>query len=179
MILEILIFLCTVAPVIPLLLMITIWKLFFEKNAKRLQRLYRRMDNISLKVNRTILSDKQPFGEIRIPAMILGVSGLVYTLLTAMFGVGINWNTRTVEFFYLMDPSIDIINPMQQFPMYTWAVMFIGYYLAVALLIYMWFEYCKFRWLHIPMEYRAKTIEIKKDKKEKRELFVMNGRRKS
>jgi hypothetical protein len=175
MIIEIIIFLCIVAPVIPLALMVIIWKLFFEKNAKRLQRLYRRMDTISLKINRTILSDKQPFGEIRIPAMILGISGLVYTLLTTMMGVGINWNTRTVEFFYLIDPSPDMINPMQQFPTYIWIVMFASYYVAISLMIYFWFEYCKWRWMNIPTEYRVKTVEIKKEK----ELFAMNGRRKS
>jgi hypothetical protein len=179
MIIEIVIFLCFIAPLIPLLLMLAIWHFFFEKNAKRLQRLYRRMDNITLKCKGLLYSDKQPFGEIRIPAMILGVSGLVFTLLTTMFGVGINWNTHTVEFFWAIDKSPDLIDPMQQFPDYVWAVMFIGYYVAVAFMIYMWFEYCKFRWMNIPNEYRVKTIEIKNNKKEKKELFVMNGRRKS
>lgn len=179
MILETIVFLCFVAPVIPLALMIAIWKLFFEKDAKRLQRLYRRMDNIALKTKGALFKDEQPYGEIRIPAMILGTSGLVFTLLTTMYGVGINQYTREVEFFYLMDPSPDIINPMQQFPWYGEYLMFISYYVAIIFLIYFWFEYQKWRWMNIPVAYRVKTIEIKESKKEKKELFAMNGRRKS
>lgn len=179
MIIEILVFLCFIAPVIPFVIMIVIWHFFFEKDAKRLQRLHRRMDNIELKVKAGLYSDRQPFGEIRIPAMILGVSGLVYTLLTTMFGVGIDWVNHNVTFFYLLDPSPDIINPMQQFPEYCWIVMFIGYYMAVTFLIYIWFEYCKWRWINIPIEYRKREVTVSGENKKKPSLFAMNGRNKN
>ena len=178
MIIEIIVFICIIAPIIPLLLMTAIWHFFFEKDAKRLQRLYRKMDSIDLKVKAGLYSDKQPFGEIRIPAMILAIAGLVYTLLTTMMGVGINWNTRTVEFFYLIDPSPDIINPMQQFPDYCWIVMIASYYVAIIFLIFFWFEYCKWRWINIPVEYRKREVTLSSENKSKPSLFAMNGRRK-
>jgi len=129
--------------------MVAIWRLFFLKDAKRVKRLLKLQDNIVLKCRKSLLNDQKPFGEIRIPAMILAVSGLIFNVIAFSFGIGYNRLTMQPEFFYLMDPSPDIINPMQQFPEYCWIVMIIGYYITVGILIWSWFEYCKWKWVNL------------------------------
>jgi hypothetical protein len=106
--------------------------------------------------------------------MILAVSSLIFITLTMAYGIGYNRMTMQPEFFYAMDPSPDIFNPMEQYPDFCFIILFIGYYMAISLLIFFWFEYCKWKWMHIPVEYR---IEYKKIKDKKEVLFAMNGRK--
>jgi len=108
----------------------------------------------------------RPFSEWRIPIMILMVSSVFFVLLTAMFGVTID--TRTHEVAYNFDgwnnkPIEDgVHNPMNQFPDFTYVVMIIGYYMGAVCLIYLWFDYCKWKWEKIPIEHRIEYREHKK-----------------
>jgi hypothetical protein len=108
-----------------------------------------------------MINDK-PYIEWRLPVMLLTVSGVIFILLTAMFGVGVNKFTGAIE--YHMSPGDDwaqpminkeweddnIANAMQQFPGWLFWVMILGYYLAFAFMIYCYFQYLKWRWCNIP-----------------------------
>jgi phosphate/sulfate permease len=133
------------SPIISISLICIIWKLLYKKQKEKI---LNKQKEISKRLKRTTVGSEKPFGELRYPAMILAVSSLIFTLLTFSFGIGYNRTTMQAEFFFAIDPSPDLINPMQQFPDYCWVIMFIGYYIAIIILIYIWFEYCKWRWLH-------------------------------
>lgn len=89
--------------------------------------------------------------------MIVTISGVVFILLTAMFGVTVNKNTGEVS--YDMSPGDDWskpqllkrneddnnVNPMRQFPDWIYFAMIIGYFFAVGILCHGWFDYMKYR----------------------------------
>lgn len=167
-------FLLVIAFILPVVITLMVWKMFFEKNAKRLKGINGLQKNIKLKEKGAIINDKQPFGEVRIPVMLLTISSLIFTLITAMFGIGYNRNTMQLEFFDLShwDPiTSNIINPMQQYPWFCWIAFYVGYYFLLMAIVYLWFDYCRWKWLNIPIEFR---IEHKKIKEKK--MFPMNGR---
>lgn len=154
-------FLLVIAFILPVVITLMVWKRFFEKNSKRLKGINGLQKNIKLKSKGAIINDKQPFGEVRIPVMLLTISSLVFTLITAMFGVGINRFTGAVEFMELSNWNVAYINPMDQYPPYIWIVLVIGYYIAMVFLVYLWFDYCRWKWLHIPVEFRIEKKKIR------------------
>jgi hypothetical protein len=101
---------------------------------------------------------ERPFSEWRLPLMVLAVSGMVFILLTAMFGITID--TRTGQLNWSMEIGDDWVNPvvgksnedanhvnpMTQFPWFCFLAMILGYFLAVGLFIIGWFDYCKFKY---------------------------------
>jgi len=112
-----------------------------------------------------------PYMEWRIPMMIVLVSSIFFVLFTAMFGVSINRETGGVE--YHLNPGDDWINPivdnngdiamyserggnnpMRQYPDWIFFAMVIGYYIAIGMFTYMWFDYCKWKWKNIPTKYK-------------------------
>ena len=100
---------------------------------------------------------KRPFGEWRMPVMIVCVSSVFFVLLTAMFGVSFNRNTG--ELIFNMEGVQDVpddpwANPMNQFPDFCYFAMIIGYYVCVGFMIIGWFDYCKWKWNNIPKELR-------------------------
>ena len=99
----------------------------------------------------------RPFGEWRIPVMIVCVSSVFFVLITAMFGVSLNRNTG--ELVFNMDGVQDVpidpwANPMNQFPDFCYFAMIIGYYVTVGFVVVGWFDYCKWKWNNIPKEKR-------------------------
>ena len=100
---------------------------------------------------------KRPFSEWRMPVMIVSLSSLFFVLLTAMFGITINRNTGALGYnmegiqYLGIDPWV---NPMGQFPEWCYFAMIIGYYIAIGMFIWIWFDYCKWKWNNIPKELR-------------------------
>ena len=100
---------------------------------------------------------KRPFSEWRIPVMIVSVSSVFFVLLTALFGIEINRNTGEMIYNFEGIRNIPLdpwLNPMMQFPEWCYFAMIIGYYIAVVMLIVLWFDYCKWKWENIPIEIR-------------------------
>jgi len=101
--------------------------------------------------------------------MVLAVSGMVFILLTAMFGVTIDTRSGTVDFS--LSPGDDWINPMigktgedayhvnpmEQYPWFCWIAMIFGYFIAVGLFIIGWFDYMK--WKTILVERHEKEVK--------------------
>ena len=105
--------------------------------------------------------------------MLLATSGMVFILLTALFGVSYNLNTGKVSFGLSpgddwLNPMVGkpgenddtAVNPMNQYPWFCWLAMILGYFIAYGIFIYFWLQYCRWRWLHVPEELRF--IEKKK-----------------
>jgi len=135
-----------------------------------------------------------PFAEWRIPVMILTMSGVIFILITAMFGVSIDRSTGGVEYYLgpgddwnspFVDNDGDIAmysddrgdnNPMRQYPDWIYFMMVIGYFTAIIFFTHFWFEYMKWRWKHVPEEIRFVDKRIKrpaiKEKKEKKYYFL-------
>lgn len=112
----------------------------------------------------------RPFGEWRIPVMLVCVSSLVFVMLTAMFGISINRGTG--ELAYNMDgiqnvPDDPWSNPMTQYPDYCYIVMIFGYYVTIGFMIVGWYDYCKWKWNNIPVEmrYEEKEMQVRQRKK--------------
>jgi len=119
---------------------------------------------------------ERPFSEWRLPLMVLAVSGMVFILLTAMFGITID--TRTGQLNWSMEIGDDWVNPvvgksnedanhvnpMTQFPWFCFLAMILGYFIAVGMFIFIWFEYIKWRWINVLRmeEENAKNIINKK-----------------
>ena len=107
---------------------------------------------------------KKPFGEWRLPIMVLTLSSLIFILLTAAFGVTINSSTRKLDFHMgIQDTDPFETDPMQQYPDWIYACMVFGYYSCVGIFIYCWYDYNKWKWNNIPKKERIeyKTVRIK------------------
>lgn len=100
---------------------------------------------------------KPVFGEWRMPIMIASMSGVFFILITALFGVTINTNTREVAFH--MNPGDDWdlnpitntygekddANPMGQFPEWMYIPFVAGYFLLLLTVIHVHYDYCKWK----------------------------------
>lgn len=112
---------------------------------------------------------KRPYGEWRLPVMIILVSSIVFVLITSMFGVRID--IRTGETLYRMEPNgmmgkeVDpwLPNPMEQYPEWIFIPMVLGYYACVGGFVCMWFDYCRWKWERIPIAERVeeKIVRVK------------------
>lgn len=112
---------------------------------------------------------ERPFSEWRLPLMVLAVSGMVFILLTAMFGVTVD--TRSGQLNWSLEVGDDWknpvvgksnedanhVNPMTQFPWFCFLAMILGYFLAVGLFIIGWFDYLK--WKTILVEKHTKEVK--------------------
>lgn len=95
--------------------------------------------------------------EWRLPIMLISVSGMIFILLTALFGVTVDTRSGTVD--WSLEPGSDWsnpvvgksnedqghVNPMTQYPWFCFLAMILGYFIAIGIFIYFWFEYMKFR----------------------------------
>lgn len=95
--------------------------------------------------------------EWRLPIMLIAVSGMVFILLTAMFGVTYNRNTGLPTFS--LSPGSDWgnpvvgkpgednqnFNPMRQFPDFCFVVMILGYFICIGIFTWSWFQYQRWR----------------------------------
>jgi hypothetical protein len=124
---------------------------------------------------------ERPFSEWRLPAMVISVSGMVFILLTSMFGITIDTRSGTVN--WDMEPGSDWnapipalnpvvgkssedeyhVNPMTQYPWFCFLAMILGYFICVGFFIIGWFHYLQWRWVHVPEEIRF--VEKKKRRK--------------
>jgi len=107
--------------------------------------------------------------------MIVTVSGMVFILLTASFGVTIDFRDGSTRFDLepgsdwsnptINKPSEDYfnVNPMRQFPDWIYLSMVIGYFISVGILCHSWFRYCQWKWEHIPVieRFDEKKVKIK------------------
>lgn len=89
--------------------------------------------------------------------MIATVSGIVFILITAMFGVTVNRYSGDVTF--TMSPGDDWskpqlnkpiedennINPMRQYPDWIYLSMILGYFITIGILCHGWFQYMQYR----------------------------------
>jgi len=142
---------------------------------KRAWRLQHRIEKFIIKKKKKFLSDV-PAQEWKLPVMLLTVSGIIFIMITAMFGVGINRSTGNVE--YHMSPGDDwsqpminkdwednhTANAMQQFPGWLYWCMVMGYYFVFGAFIYKWMDYIKWRWKNVPeyMQYHSRLNRRKK-----------------
>ena len=144
-----------------------------------------KVERMLVRRKKKFLEDK-PALEWRLPVMILTVSGMVFILLTAMFGVTVD--TRTGDVRFDLQPGSDWSNPlvdkpmedeghgnpMDQYPWFCWLAMILGYFICAGMFCYFWFEYMKWRWMHVPEEIRFTTKKVRYGKI----LYPMNGRSK-
>jgi hypothetical protein len=107
--------------------------------------------------------------------MMVAISGMVFILLTALFGVTVNTMTGQVDFSFepgsdWSNPMVDKpsettfkVNPAKQYPDWIFLSMILGYFISVGLLCQGWFSYQKWRWLNIPVKerYEEKIIKTK------------------
>ena len=133
-------------------------------------KLQEKVDNLIERKKKKFFSER-PFSEYRLPCMVLAVSGIVFILFTSMFGVTVD--TRTGEVNFQMEPGSDWstpnplppeinplvgksgdtrfrANPMSQYPWFCFLAMILGYFIAVGMFIYIWFEYLRWKWMHVP-----------------------------
>jgi hypothetical protein len=133
------------------------------------------METLVQRLRNKWLSDK-PWAEWRLPIMLLTVSGVVFILITALFGVSININTK--EIVMHLSPGDDWsqpminkdwedynhANPMQQFPWWLYFVMVMGYFSCFCFFTYAWFRYMRWRWKMVPEFIAYHKQKIKKIK---------------
>lgn len=112
---------------------------------------------------------ERPFSEWRLPLMVLAVSGMVFILLTAMFGITVdtrsgqlNWSLEVGDDW--VNPVVgksnedaNHVNPMTQYPWFCFLALIFGYFLAVGLFIIGWFDYLK--WKTILIEKHTKEVK--------------------
>jgi 4-amino-4-deoxy-L-arabinose transferase-like glycosyltransferase len=132
------------------------------------KKLQERMEGWIMRRRNKWLSER-PFSEWRLPLMVLAVSGMVFILLTAMFGVTVD--TRSGQLNWSLEVGDDWknpvvgksnedanhVNPMTQFPWFCFLAMILGYFLAVGLFIIGWFDYLK--WKTILVEKHTKEVK--------------------
>lgn len=116
-----------------------------------------RMETWMRKKKNKFLAER-PWAEYRFPLILIAVSGLIFILLTGLFGI--TYNRITGEVTFIMSPGDDWshtmvgksgeddlnVNPMRQFPDWCFLAMILGYFVCIGFFIYGWFEYCKFRY---------------------------------
>ena len=107
--------------------------------------------------------------------MLVAVSGMVFILLTALFGVTVNTMTGQVDFSF--EPVSDWSNPMvnkpsettfkvnpaKQYPDWIFMAMIVGYFISVGIFTVGWLDYCKWKWSNIPIKerYEEKIVRTK------------------
>ena len=116
-------------------------------------------------IKKNSYNNVKPFGEWRIPIVILISSSIIFVCLTMTFGVKINRNTgEAVMTMEMNDSDMDSwsYDPMVivwgEFWRY-WCIL--GYFGSLGIFSLFWFEYMKWKWKQIPIEYRY--IEKKKN----------------
>lgn len=161
---------------IPAILFFVFWY-FWSKDKLRIDKYHKKDIEIKKRLKRIIFKEEAPFGEIRYPIMFLTISGVVFILITAMFGISVD--TRTGEPTYHLTPGSDWknpffdqngdiamysereeSNPMRQFPDWIYLALILGYYTSICFLIWLWFDYCKWKWEHIPVELKKREKKI-------------------
>lgn len=173
----------------PFIIMSVIWY-FWSKDKLRTEKLRQKEIIIKKKLNRIIWKEEAPFGEIRLPIMMLTVSSFVFIILTLGFGASINtqtgqpvWEIDWDQYFDdetgLYDPWV--VSPMDQFmgknKELVFATMYLGYCGILSVICIGWFQYMKWRWEHIPIEERVihkpvyKDIEFERIKRKKKFRF--------
>jgi hypothetical protein len=112
---------------------------------------------------------ERPVQEFKLPLMVLASSGVIFILLTALFGVTIDTRTRTVNWSFepgsdwvnpVIGKSIEDryhVNPMTQFPWFCFIAMILGYFIAAGMFIIGWLHYCK--WKTIQADKRKEVVE--------------------
>lgn len=115
-----------------------------------------------------------PNQEWKLPCMVMAVSGFVFILLTAMFGV--TYNTMTGEASFHLAPGDDwsnpvvgkpgentrtAVNPMSQYPWFCFLAMILGYFICIGMFTIAWLRYCKWRWMNVPevLRYRERYVK--------------------
>jgi 4-amino-4-deoxy-L-arabinose transferase-like glycosyltransferase len=95
--------------------------------------------------------------EWRLPIMLISISGVVFILLTALFGITVDTRSGTVD--WSLEPGSDWsnpvigksnedrghVNPMTQYPWFCFLAMILGYFISLGMFIYIWFGYMKWR----------------------------------
>jgi hypothetical protein len=89
--------------------------------------------------------------------MLIAVSGMVFILLTAMFGVTYNMMTGMPTFHLAPgddwgNPTVgkpgennQNVNPMRQYPDWIFLSMILGYFISIGMFTYFWFQYQRWR----------------------------------
>lgn len=190
MITEILaVLLIVFTPVLLFLIISVIW-FFWSKNKCRTEIFKDKELIIKKKLNRLIWKQEAPFGEIRIPIMLITVSSFIFILITLGFGASIDthtgqpvweidWNQYFDEETGLYDPWV--VSPMDRFLINNsakvFAMIWFGYCGMICILILAWFQYMKWKWEHIPIEEKVvskivyKDVEFERIKRKKRFRF--------
>jgi len=123
--------------------------------------------------------------------MLVTVSGMVFILLTAYFGVTIDTRTGKVDFTFepgsdwsnpMVDkPSEDTfkVNPAKQYPDWIFLSMILGYFIAVGMMCCGWFSYCRWKWEKIPIKerYEEKIVKVKYPNNTLYRIEMMNRRK--
>ena len=146
--------------------------------------------NLQHKIEKRFWPPKPPFGEWRLPLMVITMSSFIFILITAAFGVTINMKTGEVAMDMDWTPYIDkdtgAYDPWVYDPTAVWMsqnrtliyiTMFGMYMFCIAVFTYCWFEYNKWKWKNIPVEER-KVIKYIKVKEPDNWLWKINRLRK-
>jgi len=160
------------SPILSSVIVLIIWY-HWSKDKLRVEKILNKQITIKKKLKRLIYKEDAPFGEIRYPVMIITVSGVIFVLITAGFGITIDTRDGSAIFDYdfgqyfdeegaIRDPWTH--RPMDQFIQENGTIIFLlmymGYCIMLCFLIYFWFEYCKWKWEHIPIEKRKREERL-------------------
>jgi hypothetical protein len=163
-----------ISPFIPFFIVFIIWH-YWSKDKIRVEKLRKQEITIKRKLKRLVFKEEAPFGEIRYPLMLITISSVFFVLITAGFGVAIDtrdggtiFSFDTDQYFNeddgaLQDPWMN--RPMEQFinknATMVFLIMYMGYCFMLCFLVYIWFEYCKWKWEHIPIEKKYMEVKLK------------------
>lgn len=94
---------------------------------------------------------RKPFREWYYPVMLLLMAGPIFIMVTGMFGVRYDTTTGEMEWHtgwgeMMGNPGPDRVNPMLQFPRETYYIMILGYFVAIAMISYFYWQYCLRKW---------------------------------
>ena len=173
----------------PFIIMSVIWY-FWSKDKVKTEILFNKQKTIKRKLNRLIWKQEAPFGEIRLPIMMLTVSSFVFIIITLGFGASIDmqtgqpiWEIDWDQYFDDETGNYDpwVVSPMDQFmgnnKELVFAMMYFGYCGILSVICIGWFQYMKWRWEHIPVKDKFvhrhvyKDIEFERIKRKKRFRF--------
>lgn len=78
---------------------------------------------------------------------------------------GDDWSSPMVGKDWEGDYEDEKANAMYQFPGWIYFAMVMGYYFAFGAFIYMWLNYCKWKWENVPeyMQYHSRLARRKKN----------------
>ena len=135
----------------------------------------------------------KPYGEWRLPLMIITMSSFIFILITTMFGVTINGLTgeltMEMDWSQYIDEDTGAYDPWVYDPFAVWMqnnrlpvfLWFITcFYACIAIFTYYWFQYNKWKWKNIPIKerYEEKTYRIKIPNNKLYQIEIMNRRKK-